>query len=115
MQHDGLQVIEDDITRVIADAIVNAANTQLHMGGGVCGAIFRAAGMEKLTDACAAIGRCPTGSAVLTPAFDISTARYIIHAVGQSTAVTPLRRRGDCCGRPTYLQFSSRSKTAAPA
>ena len=80
--HDDLQVIEGDITRVKADAIVNAANEKLSAGGGVCGAIFRAAGMEKLTDACRAIGGCPTGSAVLTPAFEISTARYIIHAVG---------------------------------
>ena len=61
---------------------MNAANEELSAGGGVCGAIFRAAGMEKLTDACDAIGGCPTGSAVLTPAFEISTARCIIHAVG---------------------------------
>jgi O-acetyl-ADP-ribose deacetylase len=81
-QHGDLQVIEDDITRVKADAIVNAANEELSAGGGVCAAIFRAAGLEKLTDACRAIGGCPTGSAVLTPAFEISTARYIIHAVG---------------------------------
>ena len=81
-QHGALEVIEDVITRVKVDAIVNAANTLLRAGGGVCGAIFRAAGREKLTAACDAIGGCPTGSAVLTPAFDIPTARYIIHAVG---------------------------------
>ncbi len=78
----GVQVIQVDITHVTADAIVNAANAELRPGGGVCGAIFRAAGMDKFTAACRAIGGCPTGSAALTPAFDIATARYIIHAVG---------------------------------
>lgn len=77
-----IEVILGDITCVQADAIINAANSELRAGGGVCGAIFRAAGMEKLTRACRALGHCPTGSAVVTPAFDISTARYIIHAVG---------------------------------
>jgi O-acetyl-ADP-ribose deacetylase (regulator of RNase III) len=77
-----IEVIEGDITKVRSDAIVNAANSELRAGGGVCGAIFRAAGAEALTEACRAIGHCPTGSAVITPAFGIKTAKHIIHAVG---------------------------------
>ena len=77
-----LSVVEGDLTKVEADAIVNAANSVLLAGGGVCGAIFRAAGVDELTAACRAIGECPTGSAVITPAFGIKTAKYIIHAVG---------------------------------
>jgi O-acetyl-ADP-ribose deacetylase (regulator of RNase III) len=77
-----LEVLEGDITKIKADAIVNAANTELGVGGGVCGAIFRAAGAGELSEACHAIGRCPTGAAVITPAFGIKTAKFIIHAVG---------------------------------
>jgi O-acetyl-ADP-ribose deacetylase len=69
-----------DITTLETDAIVNAANEQLAPGGGVCGAIHRAAGPE-LARACAAIGGCPTGEARLTPGFGLP-ARYVIHAVG---------------------------------
>lgn len=69
------------ITDLNTDAIVNAANDGLWAGGGVCGAIFRAAGYDKLQDACNAIGHCDTGSAVITPGFDLK-AKYIIHAVG---------------------------------
>ncbi len=78
----GVEIIQGDITQIQADAIVNAANTDLAMGGGVCGAIFRAAGIDALTDACNKAGFCQTGSAVITPAFNIYGARYIIHAVG---------------------------------
>ncbi|MGF1622063.1 MAG: macro domain-containing protein [Rhodomicrobiaceae bacterium] len=78
----GVAVIQGDITQIQADAIVNAANTDLAMGGGVCGAIFRTAGIDALTDACNKAGYCPTGSAVITPAFNIFGAKYIIHAVG---------------------------------
>ncbi len=70
-----------DLTRLAADAIVNAAHEGLWEGGGVCGAIFRVAGSRKLTEACSAIGHCDTGSAVITPGFDLP-AKYIIHAVG---------------------------------
>jgi O-acetyl-ADP-ribose deacetylase (regulator of RNase III) len=77
-----IEIIQGDITRVEADAIVNAANSGLTMGGGVCGAIFRAAGVDALTRACKAIGHCPTGSAVVTPAFGLARAKHIIHAVG---------------------------------
>lgn len=69
-----------DITSLAADAIVNAANEQLAPGGGVCGAIHRAAGPD-LARACAALGGCPTGEARLTPGFRLP-ARYVIHAVG---------------------------------
>lgn len=75
------EIIRDDLTRVHADAIVNAANSALQQGGGVCGAIFAAAGAEKLQRACDAIGHCPVGEAVLTEGFALP-ARFIIHTVG---------------------------------
>lgn len=76
-----IRIIKSDITKVKADAVVNAANEYLAAGGGVCGAIFEAAGHADLEKACRKIGHCDTGSAVITPAFQLD-ARYIIHAVG---------------------------------
>ena len=69
-----------DITTLAVDAIVNAANEQLARGGGVCGAIHRAAGPE-LARACAELGPCPTGDARITPGFRLP-AKFVIHAVG---------------------------------
>lgn len=69
-----------DITTLALDAIVNAANTALAAGGGVCGAIHRAAGPE-LAAACAPLAPCPTGEARITPGF-LLPARFVIHAVG---------------------------------
>lgn len=69
-----------DITTLTIDAIVNAANNELAPGGGVCGAIHRAAGPELAT-ACAAQQPCPTGQARITPAFRLP-AKFVIHAVG---------------------------------
>jgi O-acetyl-ADP-ribose deacetylase (regulator of RNase III) len=69
-----------DITTLRIDAIVNAANTELAPGGGVCGAIHRAAGPD-LAVACARLRPCPTGQARLTPGFRLP-ARFVIHAVG---------------------------------
>ncbi|MBR2547060.1 MAG: macro domain-containing protein [Eubacterium sp.] len=63
------------------DCVVNAANEGLRMGSGVCGAIFKGAGPDKLTEACRKLHGCPTGSAVITPGFNLK-AKYIIHAVG---------------------------------
>ena len=76
-----VSVVVGDLTRLPVDAIVNAANTALAPGGGVCGAIFAAAGYGELDRACRAIGGCPTGQAVLTPGFALP-AKYIIHTVG---------------------------------
>lgn len=69
------------ITDLSTDAIVNAANEHLQAGGGVCGAIFSAAGYNRLQAACDEIKHCDTGSAVITSGFDLK-AKFIVHAVG---------------------------------
>ena len=75
------EIIRSDITKVTADAIVNAANTQLRQGGGVCGAIFAAAGAHALQAECDAIGGCTVGGAVITKGYNLP-ADFVIHAVG---------------------------------
>ncbi len=74
-------IIREDITKMDTDAIVNAANSRLLAGGGVCGAIFSSAGAYELQKACDEIGFCKTGDAVITKGFKLK-AKYIIHTVG---------------------------------
>lgn len=74
-------IVRQDITRMQVDAIVNAANTELIMGGGVCGAIFNAAGASRMQAACDRVSPINTGGAAITPGFDLP-AKYVIHAAG---------------------------------
>lgn len=74
-------IVRQDITKMKVDAIVNAANTELRMGGGVCGAIFWAAGAEKMQEACDQKAPIQTGGAAITPGFALP-AKYVIHAAG---------------------------------
>lgn len=76
-----LTIIRHDITKLAVDAIVNAANSRLERGGGVCGAIFEAAGVDAMTTACQRLSPVSTGQAVITPGFDLP-AKYVIHTVG---------------------------------
>lgn len=76
-----LMFVRNDITKMNVDAIVNAANTKLQMGGGVCGAIFEAAGARALQMECNQIGSCEVGDAVITKGYSLP-AKHVIHAVG---------------------------------
>lgn len=76
-----LQIVRQDITQMQVDAIVNAANPQLVQGGGVCGAIFTAAGAQQMQQACTPLAPIAVGEAVLTPGFALP-AQYVIHTAG---------------------------------
>jgi O-acetyl-ADP-ribose deacetylase (regulator of RNase III) len=101
-----IEVVQGDITTLDVDAIVNAANSALRGGGGVDGAIHRAAGPELLQELMQHSG-CPTGGAVLTRGYRLP-ARWVIHAVG------PVWRGGDA-GEPELLRRAYESAFARAA
>ena len=100
-------IIRQDITKMNVDAIVNAANTHLAMGGGVCGAIFNAAGADKLQKACDKLSPIETGEAVITPGFDLP-AKYVIHTAGPRYS----RQNAAECEKLLCSSYTNSLKTA---
>lgn len=104
---------QGDITKVEADAIVNAANSALAGGGGVDGAIHRAGG-SSIMEECRKIGRCPTGSAVATGAGRLK-AKYVFHAVGPIYDGTPEDARLLASAYQTCLNLAEQKQIASIA
>ena len=102
-----LQIVRQDIVKMNVDAIVNAANTQLAMGGGVCGAIFKAAGAKELQDACNKIGSIKTGQAVITPGFHLPC-KYVIHTAGPVYHLS----KAELCKNQLYSAYTESLKLA---
>ena len=114
--HMPFSIVRQDITTMKVDAIVNAANTELAMGGGVCGAIFRAAGASRMQEACRRAAPIKTGEAAITPGFALP-AKYVIHTAGpvysrQSAAESERLLRS---AYTASLQLARKSKCASIA
>jgi len=102
-QEEMIEIVQEDITQLDVDVIVNAANESLLGGGGVDGAVHRAAGPELL-EACRRLGPCPTGEARITPGFHLK-ARWVVHTPG------PVWHGGDR-GEPRLLEACYRNAFA---